>query len=673
MKTLRFLSSLAVIFSMLVFTQCGGHDDPDTVSLSQHNIDFEANIEDAEPIKIFVTTNLDNWDVAYISEPSWVNAVKSDKETLSVTVFRDNAKNEPRPAEIRIKAGSAYDTLRVTQKAKIKDNISLSPLSPLIFQASETGEKSVTVTTNAPSWSASKPGDVSWLSIEQVSGSNMLMVRIPSANTQITSREANITFTGGDADPVTYTIKQEAAAPYISVTPSSYNFGAEETATKTINVSTNIADWNGTAGSSFIHITLNKSNNTATVSVDKNTTTVARDGIITFTAGSAPPATVKITQNPIVHTLDVNPKSLSFTANETASRTLTITTNAPSWNSSKSANWIIATMYPSTNTIVVTVENNTGTSARSGTITVTAGTAPSVTVNVTQSGISQPSPTLSVTPTSLSIGADDTSQKTLTVTTNQSSWNASASVSWITTTKSGNTLLVKATSNTGALSRSGSITFTAGSATPVTVSVTQPAPPQGPCFGYVPNSTYYATGTPSLALDPGPGSWSGSLTLSCSGQWYSITNWAGTGRMVFCDYINNKIVLDSDFKIVEGSNGVNGYFKAIIVDNNTLMWEEVPDFDVKYNSSTKVLDFSGTYKGHPVLVGIVGIEESTGDLLRVWGDAYSNTKLTLTPTTSSAPFSGNTVLKSDLKNAQAPVSLKMSSFEGNRVYKKTRK
>ncbi|GHT10250.1 hypothetical protein FACS189426_10150 [Bacteroidia bacterium] len=413
MKTLRFFLNFAVIiFSSLVFTQCNKHGDPepDLISVSPKSLEFEASIENAPTKSVTVTTNLDTWEV--FNTTPWIKTDKYDEKTLSVAVITNYTDiKEPRIAEIRVKAGSVYDTIQVTQKAKIQDNLAINPTS-LSFKAAETGEKSVAVTTNASEWKASKPSDVTWLSIE-VESSKALKVRVPSANTQITPRTANITFTAGDAEPVILTV-----------------------------------------------------------------------------------------------------------------------------------------------------------------------------------------------------------------------------------TQAGTTVVV------------------------------------GPCFGYAPNSTYYATGTPSLATNPGPSSWSGSVTLSCASQFYSITNWGGSGRMVFCDYINNKIILDSDYRLVEGTGGFNGYFKAIILNNAALTWEEVPNFEVKYNTSTRVLDFSGTYKGYPVIVGIVAIEESTKDLKGVYGDAYSNAKLTLTPT-SSAPSNGNaeikTEIKSDIKKAQATGSLKVTPFEGNKVYTKVQK
>lgn len=63
--------------------------------------------------------------------------------------------------------------------------------------------------------------------------------------------------------------------------------------------------------------------------------------------------------------------------------------------------------------------------------------------------------------------------KTITVTTNQSSWNAVSSESWCTIKKSGNEFTVTASGNTASTERTAVITVSAGRAENVTINVTQ--------------------------------------------------------------------------------------------------------------------------------------------------------------------------------------------------------
>jgi hypothetical protein len=501
MKTKNyFLLVCVVFFSLAGCSSCD--NEPPTVSASPKSIEFEAGIDNEVPKNISITTNADSWEI-YNQASDWLKADKGDEKSLSVLPIKawTNTK-EGREAQILVKAenknGTAYDTVTVRQKAKVKDVLSISP-NELSFAAAETGEKIVAVTTTGPGWSASKPYDATWLSIEKAG--NGLIVKVPSPNTQNTQRLTFITFNGeGDADVVELAVRQAAA------------------------VATN--------------------------------------------------------------------------------------------------------------------------------------------------------PTLSVTPATLSIGADDTAQKTLTVTTNQPSWSSSSGATWLNVSTSGNTALVSATKNTTGSARNATITFTAGSATPVTVAVTQakestPDTP-GLCFGNMPAGSYRATGTPKLAQDPGPSSWTGSVSINCSPAFYMITNWAGSGKVVFCDYKNGKIIMDSEFEYVIDSS-ISAYFMAIVINTSTSTWAQLENYEARYNTSTKKLDFSGTYSGLPVIVGVIAINTATDELVGVIGDAYSNTVLTLTPSSSSpAPATGNGVLKAEAAR-QAQGNLKITPFEGNQTFRKANK
>jgi hypothetical protein len=67
--------------------------------------------------------------------------------------------------------------------------------------------------------------------------------------------------------------------------------------------------------------------------------------------------------------------------------------------------------------------------------------------------------------------------KTITVTTNQSSWDVQSSQTWCTVAKETNQFTVTAAANTGVSGRTASITVTAGKAPDVTLSVTQASGP----------------------------------------------------------------------------------------------------------------------------------------------------------------------------------------------------
>jgi hypothetical protein len=103
--------------------------------------------------------------------------------------------------------------------------------------------------------------------------------------------------------------------------------------------------------------------------------------------------------------------------------------------------------------------------------------------------------------------------------------------------------------------------------------------------------------------------------------------------------------LDRDTKVAENTT-VDGYFCVCTVDGEYItIYGSANEYPVNYNSSTRVLDFSGTVEGRTALVGVVGFDKSTGKYGGVFTDLYANAKLTLTSTSSAPQFSGEVVLR----------------------------
>ena len=133
------------------------------------------------------------------------------------------------------------------------------------------------------------------------------------------------------------------------------------------------------------------------VTAKPNNTGVERNGRIYVTSGQTS-ETLRVTQSaggtgPGTNTLSVNPSSLSFEANETSSKTATVTTNASDWSFNSSAAWLNV-VKDGNNLVVNPTSANTSSDARSATISVTAGDATPVNVSVSQSGTgSGPGPT----------------------------------------------------------------------------------------------------------------------------------------------------------------------------------------------------------------------------------------------------------------------------------------
>jgi hypothetical protein len=596
----------------------------DNLAVNPESLEFAADATGSREVSI--ETNVENWEAT--TDASWITLSRQNK-TLTVSVSK-NTDTRTRSGAIKITAGNAFEkTVTVTQAEQ--HTLSVSPTT-LSFAANETGERTLTVTTSASEWAVSS--DASW--VKTTKQSNTLRVSV-SANTGSSDRSAKLTFTAGNATPVTVTVTQEKQHT-LSVSPTSLSFTASA-AEKSVTVTTTATSWDATETASWI--TISKQSNTLSVSASANTSTSSRSATITVTAGNAPSVTVSVTQaGQAVNTLSVSPTSLSFTATETSQKTVTVTTDASSWSSTSGASWI--TISKQSNTLRVSVSANTSTSSRSATLTVTAGNAPSRTVSVTQAG--QSANTLSVSPTSLSFTATETAQKTVTVTTNASSWNATSGSSWVTLTKQSNALRVSVSANTGSSSRSATITVTAGTAPSRTVSVTQQA--NSSSSTQVTDGIYTGRGTPSIPGTPGPSTWDCLILNNTAGTYFTIASWAGvSGLNVRCNYKNSKIYMDGSTMIGE-DNTHRYYFRVGNINGNTLTVAPASyEYAVTWNSSSRVLDFSGTYSGRTAIVGIVGFHKSTGALEIVLIEMYANLRLTLDISLASSQISGDAVVK----------------------------
>lgn len=146
-------------------------------------------------------------------------------------------------------------------------------------------------------------------------------------------------------------------------------------------------------------------------------------------------------------------------------------------------------------------------------------------------------------------------------------------------------------------------------------------------FDDIRESTYVANGTlytPSRAI-----SWRGEvLPLTDDGLYYGITNWANGGYTMWVDFVNGRLILDDRTLIVEDGD-YDLYFGAGYFTRGT--WHHVPDYTVSYNRITRTLDFSGTYDGHPVYVGIWRQHYVTGEWFVDEHTKVRDAQLVLTP------------------------------------------
>ena len=157
-------------------------------------------------------------------------------------------------------------------------------------------------------------------------------------------------------------------------------------------------------------------------------------------------------------------------------------------------------------------------------------------------------------------------------------------------------------------------------------------------FSDIAKSNYSATGTPGFLATSGPSTWSGQITPSSGqDQYYEITGWGGkTSLKVWCDFTDKKIIVDNYSKVAEDGD-YEGYFYAIAIDNSAKTYYTIEDdYIVAYNKANRILDFSGTYNGLPVYVGVLAKHKTTGVVGGAFTDMYANAKLTLSQVSQSS-------------------------------------
>jgi len=241
---------------------------------------------------------------------------------------------------------------------------------------------------------------------------------------------------------------------------------------------------------------------------------------------------------------------------------------------------------------------------------------------------------LSVEPKELEFAATPTVAKTATITTNAASWDAKNAPAWLTLQKTGNTLSITAAANTGSAERTGSFIVTAGTATPVTVTVKQEG---GTTCVKIVESTYVGTGTPQPNASPkAPATWTGRVVPKNENQ-FEIRGWAGVkDDIIYCKYKDCKIILDTENNIAADNNYIWWFLPCY--SSGQSIYLSMDEYIITYYESTRTLDFSGTIKGYTASFAWFAFDKST---YAVKGcdvsTFYTSPKLVLTPVSSSAP------------------------------------
>ena len=372
--------------------------------------------------------------------------------TYSVTA---NPTITPRNATMTI-AGQSFDVTQAGQTC----TYTLTPAGASVPAAASTGSVAVAALGGC-AWTATSPDP--WVTITSgASGTGNGTVGYSVAvNAAASPRTATLTI-GGQP----FTITQAAAPCTYLATPTTHSIPASGgPGTVTLSTQAGCA-WNATTNAPWITISgtgAGTGSGTVDFAVAENLDGLGRSGTIAIGA-----QIVTVSQAAATCTYVFSPASVSVGADVSTGSFSVAANNGCAWTASSSAPWLTITSAPSgsgNGTIAYNVDANPTTAPRSATISAGTGT-----FSVTQSSAAC---TYTLSSTSLSV-ASAASTGSITVTSVAGClWTAASADSWITVTSgatgAGNgTVALSIAANTGAASRTGTVTI-AGQ----TVTVTQ--------------------------------------------------------------------------------------------------------------------------------------------------------------------------------------------------------
>ena len=552
---------------------------------------------------------------------------------------------------------------------KEPDRLSVDKLH-LEFAARNAGEQSVTVDTNVKDWSIESIDD--WIHLTQ--GDGMFSVKVDNFKVITAQRIGTITVKAGKREKKEISVIQFVDEKRtLSLNPESLSYAAAETGDKTVQVITNAdpEDWNVTTSAQWLKVVPNKEKFMFTVTVsDANTSVTAqRTASINVTAGTADPVTLTVTQAVAPrNTLSLNPTSLTFAIDETGTKTVAITTDAGAdkWNATTTAQWL--TLVKEGLTLKVTIaELNYGTAPRVASISVTAGTANAVTLQVTQAITPKP---IIVYDTADGYYFGDWAGKGTAGfavdSYNASNPNVGFVIEGFSTLPVGGYASFKLITGTYTLAATGAagtflagelyqgeptgtyvyngatITLITGGTFDVEVSsdtytITTNFTGKDLTTGAVVNDIlmrytgliafenlsdemlftdimtgpFSATGTPIWLATSGPSTWSGTVTpLGTVGdQYYRFSVFSSLTLNYYCDFKYGKIYIDASTRL-GGNASLDAYFRGCYWDDQN-MWVIPASYplEVSYNKTTGALDF-----GEYIEVGGVQYELGFGIL-----------------------------------------------------------
>jgi unsaturated rhamnogalacturonyl hydrolase len=202
-----------------------------------------------------------------------------------------------------------YDNLPWLGSGK---SLSVAPSNLTVNSAS--GSTGIFNITSNTTWNVTD--NASWLSLSSASGTGTgtLTVTTSGANTSLSARSANVTFSATGVTSVMVTVTQSGASPALSVAPASLTVTSASGSTGSFNVTSNTT-WNVTDNASWLSLSTASGTGNGTLTVTTsgaNTSLSSRSANVTFSASGVTSVTVSVTQSgaepelPVLTTISVS-------------------------------------------------------------------------------------------------------------------------------------------------------------------------------------------------------------------------------------------------------------------------------------------------------------------------------------------------------------------------------
>ncbi|OQX83402.1 hypothetical protein B6D60_10535, partial [candidate division KSB1 bacterium 4484_87] len=523
------------------------------LSVTPTTLDFGS----SETIKIFAISNTGTgtltWNIT--DDSNWLTVsptsgnTSTETDQITVTVDRNNMASGAHSGVISIISNNGTKTVTVTASKEVPD-LSVSPQS-LDFGSSEISKYFMISNSGSGTLTWDVSDDQDWINISPTSGStnfetDQVTVTVDRSNLAAGVHTGTITITSsGGTETVSVTASKEV--PDLLVSTTTLDFGSS-VASKTFNITNNgsgTLTWSVGADRSWIQVA--PASGTTTTETDPVSVTVdlsslgagTYSGTITITSNGGT-ATISVSASKEVPDLSVSVNALDFGSSETSKsfNVSNIGNGTLNWQVASDRSWIsVSPNSGSTTTqtdqVTVTVDrSNLGPGTFTGTITVTSnGGTETIAVSA-----SKEVPDLSVTPTSLDFGSNETI-KTFSLKNDGSgtlSWTITDNKDWISVTPTqgsttDETEAISVTvdrSNLAAGSYTGQVTITSNGGTE-TVAIT--ASKEVPSLSVSPTSLSFSESDNSKTFAI-TNSGTGALTWSVSNDrsWISVTPENGT-------------------------------------------------------------------------------------------------------------------------------------------------